>query len=71
MCASPEVRSWVLENLKGDVMTTPNWKGFEISGSIILDHEEWTTDNGLITPKLSVRRNRLLDRHQEDIDVLK
>ncbi|HJL59575.1 MAG TPA: AMP-binding protein [Candidatus Thalassarchaeaceae archaeon] len=71
ICESPEVRSWVLKNLKGDVMATPNWKGFEISGSIILDHEEWTTDNGLITPKLSVRRNRLLDRHQDDIDSLK
>ena len=71
ICESPEVRSWVLKNLKGDVMTTPNWKGFEISGAVILDHQEWTPDNGLITPKLSVRRNRLLDRHENDIDALK
>ena len=67
LCVSPEVRTWVLSSLKEEIMA-PNWKGFEISGGVILDPEEWTTENEMITPKLSVKRRALFSRHQAEID---
>jgi long-chain acyl-CoA synthetase len=69
LCASQEVRTFVLESLKEEIMK-PNWKGFEISGGIILDSEEWTTDNEMITPSLKVKRRALFTKHQADIDAL-
>lgn len=70
LCASAEVRTYTLDALKKEIMG-PNWKGFEISGSIILDPDEWTTDNEMITPSLKVKRRALFDRHQADIDAHK
>ncbi|MBT4060295.1 MAG: AMP-binding protein [Euryarchaeota archaeon] len=70
LCASTDVRTFVLESLKKEVMA-PNWKGFEISGGVILDSEEWTTSNELITPSLKVKRSALMKRHQADIDALR
>ena len=70
LCASAEVRAYALDALKKEIMG-PNWKGFEISGSIILDPDEWTTDNEMITPSLKVKRRALFDRHQADIDTHK
>jgi long-chain acyl-CoA synthetase len=69
LCASQEVRTFVLESLKEEIMK-PNWTGFEISGGIILDSEEWTTDNEMITPSLKVKRRALFTKHQADIDAL-
>ena len=70
LCASAEVRAYALDALKKEIMG-PNWKGFEISGSIILDPDEWTTENEMITPSLKVKRRALFDRHQADIDAHK
>ena len=70
LCASADVRAYTLDSLKKEIMG-PNWKGFEISGSVILDPEEWTTDNEMITPSLKVKRRALFDRHQADIDAHK
>ena len=69
LCVSSEVRTWVLSSLKDEIMA-PNWKGFEISGGVILDPEEWTTENEMITPKLSVKRSALFARHQAEIDKM-
>ena len=62
------VCSWVLEDLKSSIMS--GWKGFEVSGSIIIDYDEWTTENRLLTPKLSVRRKQVLDRHDGTIEAI-
>jgi long-chain acyl-CoA synthetase len=70
LCASAEVRAYALGALKEEIMV-PNWKGFEFSGSIILDPDEWTTDNEMITPSLKVKRRALFTRHQADIDAHK
>ena len=70
LCASQEVRTFVLESLKEEIMV-PNWKGFEISGGVVLDSEEWTTDNEMITPSLKVKRRALFAKHQADIDALR
>ncbi len=69
LCASQEVRAFVLASLKEEIMA-PNWKGFEISGGVVLDAEEWTTDNEMITPSLKVKRRALFAKHQADIDAM-
>ena len=69
LCARPDVRDFALASLKKEIMEE-NWKGFEYSSAVILDPEEWTTDNKLITPSLKVKRNALLDRHAADIAAL-
>ena len=70
LCSSQEVRTFVLESLKEEIMV-PNWKRFEISGGVVLDPEEWTTDNEMITPSLKVKRRALFAKHQADIDALR
>ena len=70
LCNKAEVREWALNTLKEEVMKV-NWKGFEISGGVVLDHEEWTTDNKLLTPSLKVKRKALFDRHEEALAELK
>lgn len=67
LCAAEEVRAFVLKSLTEEIMG-PNWKGFEISGSVILDPEEWTTGNEMITPSLKVKRSALFTKHKEAID---
>ena len=68
LCAAPEVRAFVLNSLTEEIMR-PNWKGFEISGSVILDPEEWTTENEMITPSLKVKRRALFNKHKDYIDA--
>jgi long-chain acyl-CoA synthetase len=70
LCASAEVRAYALDALKKEIMV-PNWKGFEISGGVFLDPDEWTTDNEMITPSLKVKRRALFNRHEADIDAHK
>ena len=70
LCKRQDVRDWALGSLKTEIMG-PNWKGFEISGGLILDHEEWTTDNKLLTPSLKVKRSALLKRHDADMEAMR
>lgn len=65
LCARDDVRTWAHGALVEEIMK-PNWKGFEISNRVILDPEEWTTDNKLLTPSLKVKRSALLKRHDSE-----
>ena len=70
LCASPEVRSFVLENLKTNNMVAPDWKGYEVARTLILDPEEWTTDNEMLTPSFKVKLRNLLKKHDEEIQAI-
>ena len=70
LCASPEVRSFVLENLKTNNMVAPDWKGYEVARTLILDPEEWTTDNEMLTPSFKVKLRNLLKKHEEEIQAI-
>ena len=67
LCASADVRAFVLENLKKNNMVSPDWKGYEVARNIILDPEEWTTDNEMLTPSFKVKLRNLLAKHDEEI----
>ena len=71
LCADSTVQSWLLDELKEKNMLSPTWKGYEVARNIILDPEEWTTDNDLLTPSLKVKLRNLLARHEESIANLR
>ncbi|MDA1131554.1 MAG: AMP-binding protein, partial [archaeon] len=70
MCKEQKVKDWLLTELKTNNMVAPAWKGYETAGSIILDHEEWTTDNDLLTPSMKVKLRNLLTKHEDAINNL-
>ena len=70
LCASPEVRTFVLKNLTENNMVAPDWKGYEVAKTLILDPEEWTTDNDMMTPSMKVKLRNLLAKHDEEIQAI-
>ncbi len=71
LCANDEVKSWMLKQLQDNSMLSPTWKGYEVARNIILDHEEWSTDNDLMTPSLKVKLRNILVLHEDSIAALK
>ena len=67
LCADASVRNFVLEDLKKNNMVSPDWKGYEVARNIILDPEEWTTDNEMLTPSFKVKLRNLLAKYDEEI----
>ena len=51
-------------------MLAPKWKGYEVARDIILDPEEWSVDNDMMTPSLKVKLRNLLKHHEEAINAL-
>jgi len=70
ICKDQNVKNWLLTELKTNNMVEPAWKRFEVAGNIILDHEEWTTDNDLLTPSMKVKLRNLLTKHEDAINNL-
>ena len=70
VCADPAVGEWLLNRVATHAKGDSNWKGYEIPRDIILDHDEWTTDNGLMTPTMKVKLRNLLSRHEDAIEAL-
>ena len=70
MCNDEGVKTWLLSELRAKNMLEPKWKGYETARNIILDPEEWTVDNDMMTPSLKVKLRNLLTRHEEAINSL-
>jgi long-chain acyl-CoA synthetase len=70
ICARESTREWMLTELKSKNMLAPTWKGYEVAANLILDPEEWTTDNDLQTPSMKVKLRNLLKLHDNEISAL-
>ena len=70
MCADKSVNAWLLAHLAKNNMQAPNWKGYEVARDLILDPDEWTTDNDFLTPSLKVKLRNLLAHHEQAIKSL-
>jgi len=70
LCANPAVREFLLNELKANNMKAPDWKGYEVAKTLILDPEEWTTDNDMLTPSMKVKLRNLLAKHDEAIQAI-
>ncbi|RJU81923.1 MAG: hypothetical protein DWB99_05485 [Candidatus Poseidoniales archaeon] len=64
ICARKSTKEWLLGELKANNMKSPVWKGYEVAANLILDHEEWTTDNDMLTPSMKVKLRNLLKHHE-------
>ncbi len=70
MCKNQAVKDWFLSDLKENNMTSPKWKGYEVARNLILDPEEWSVDNDMMTPSMKVKLRNLLSHHEEAINSL-
>ncbi len=54
------------------VLTTlgAGFKGFEQPRKALVVEDEWTVENGLITPTLKIKRRKLVERYRDRIDQL-
>ena len=67
ICARQATRDWLLGELTANNMKAPVWKGYEVAANLILDPEEWTTDNDMMTPSMKVKLRNLLAHHEAEI----
>ena len=44
--------------------------GDEVAKTLILDPEEWTTDNEMLTPSFKVKLRNLLAKHDDEIKAI-
>ena len=70
LCASADVRAFLLDDLKKNNMVAPDWKGYEVARTLILDPKEWTTDNEMLTPSFKVKLRNLLAKHEDEIKAI-
>lgn len=70
LCANADVRSFMLSELKKNNMKAPDWKGYEVARTLILDPEEWTTDNEMLTPSMKVKLRNLLAKYDDEIKAI-
>ena len=70
ICARQSTKDWLLAELKEKNMKAPVWKGYEVAANLILDPEEWTTDNDMLTPSMKVKLRNLLKHHDAEISKL-
>ncbi len=70
MCKDQAVKDWFLSDLKENNMTSPKWKGYEVAKNLILDPEEWSVDNDMMTPSMKVKLRNLLSHHDDAINSL-
>tara|TARA_B100001093_G_scaffold328833_1_gene313872 strand:- start:6490 stop:8397 length:1908 start_codon:yes stop_codon:yes gene_type:complete len=70
ICARDSTCEWMLTELKAKNMLAPTWKGYEVAATLILDPEEWTTDNDLQTPSMKVKLRNLLKLHEEAVNSI-
>ena len=49
---------------------TGDFKGFEKIKKYKVLGEEFTTDNGMLTPKMSLKRKVILDKYQADLNAM-
>ena len=71
ICGRQSTKDWLLAELKENNMKAPVWKGYEVAANLILDPEEWTTDNDMLTPSMKVKLRNLLAHHDAEITKIK
>jgi len=62
--ASDKVHDWLYSRMKDHCRTLP---GFMHVTDFALVEEEWTQENGLLTPTLKLKRRKILELHSEEV----
>jgi long-chain acyl-CoA synthetase len=64
---NPRVRELIRAELETH---SKDFRGYERPKAFALLNEDFTVENGMLTPKMSVRRNQVLKRYQATLDKL-
>jgi len=62
--SSDKVHGWLLERMREHCRTLPSF--MQVSDFAMVE-EEWTQENGLLTPTLKLKRRKILELHAEDV----
>ena len=69
LCREPRARAHVLSLLQARA-AEQKLKGFEVVKAVHLAHEQFSVDNGLMTPTFKLKRAPLLEAFQSEIDAM-
>ncbi|KAL3163225.1 hypothetical protein ABBQ32_009626 [Trebouxia sp. C0010 RCD-2024] len=69
ICRNDEARKWVLDQLTATAKES-KLKGFEMIKSLYLDPEQFTVENGLMTPTFKLKRPPLQAKYTPQIDAM-
>jgi long-chain acyl-CoA synthetase len=64
---SDEVRTLIEKELAD---RSTSFKGFEKPKKFLITAEDFTTDNGLLTPTMKLKRRNVLEKYEKDLDAL-
>jgi long-chain acyl-CoA synthetase len=67
LLAKPQVTELIKEQV---AKYASEFKGFERPSRFVLTAEDFTTENGLLTPKMSVKRRFVMERYKAQIDAV-
>jgi len=62
ICGHEEVRSIFMQHVQ---QSTASFPGYAQVRELAVVNEPWTPDNGLATPTLKLRRNRIIQRYHD------
>ena len=68
LCSDPEVKKFILKACN-DLARQNKFKQAEMFATIIISHEEWTPEIGLLTAAQKVNRGAVSKRFKEEIKV--
>ncbi len=68
LCKDKKVRDIVFKQLL-ESGKRGGLKGAEVLQAIVLDHEPWTSDNGMLTAAQKLNRNAVLKKYDTQIKV--
>ena len=65
----PEIKAVVFEEMQ-KVANASKLVGFEKIKNIYLDHENWTVDNGMLTPTMKLKRQVSMTKYMNAINEM-
>jgi long-chain acyl-CoA synthetase len=69
LCASPQVNHLIMSEMQ-NLAHEAKLRGFEVVKAVYLENEEFSVDNGLITPTFKLKRPALTKKYQQVIHQL-
>ena len=69
LCSMPEIKAVVFEEMQ-KVANESRLVGFEKIKNIYLDHENWTVDNGMLTPTMKLKRQVSMTKYMNAINEM-
>jgi long-chain acyl-CoA synthetase len=69
LCQSPDLKAAILSDIQS-LSHQHGLHGFETVKDVYLESELFTTENDLVTPTFKLKRNKLRDAYQTEIDAM-